>query len=208
MKATIRFLPRAISPLSEAEPSASTSPALTVWPLLISGFWWISVPWLERMNFCRSYSSRPPSSLRTTIRSASTKSTVPPFSAISTSPVSSAARRSMPVPISGASVSSSGTACRCMFEPISARLASSCSRNGIIAVATDQICSGETSIRSTSFGGTLTYWPASVRQRTESSVSFPFLSSGVVDCAIRRSCSWLASRCTISSVTLPLLTTR
>ena len=39
-----------------------------------------------------------------------------------------------------------------MFEPISARLASSCSRNGIIAVATDQICSGETSMRSTSFG--------------------------------------------------------
>ena len=40
----------------------------------------------------------------------------------------------MPVPISGASVLSSGTAWRCMFEPISARLASSCSRNGIIAV--------------------------------------------------------------------------
>ena len=58
----------------------------------------------------------------------------------------------MPVPISGASVVSSGTAWRCMFEPISARLASSCSRNGIIAVATDQICSGETSTRSTSFG--------------------------------------------------------
>ena len=48
----------------------------------------------------------------------------------------------MPVPTSGASDFSSGTAWRCMFEPISARLASSCSRNGIIAVATDQICSG------------------------------------------------------------------
>ena len=79
----------------------------------------------------------------------------------------------MPVPISGASVFSSGTAWRCMFEPISARLASSCSRNGIIAVATDQICSGETSIRSTSSGGTLTYWPASVRHRTDSSWSLP-----------------------------------
>ncbi len=82
--------------------------------------------------------------------------TVPACSAITTSPVSIAARRSIPVPTSGASVTSSGTAWRCMFEPISARLASSCSRNGIIAVATDQICSGETSIRSTSFGGTVT----------------------------------------------------
>jgi hypothetical protein len=67
-----------------------------------------------------------------------------------TSPVSIAARRSMPVPTIGASVLSSGTAWRCMFEPMSARLASSCSRNGIIAVATDQIWSGETSMRSTS----------------------------------------------------------
>ncbi len=45
-------------------------------------------------------------------------------------------RPSMPVPTIGASGSSSGTAWRCMFEPISARLASSCSRNGISAVAT------------------------------------------------------------------------
>ncbi len=59
MKATFRFLPRAISPLSVAEPSASTWPALTSWPTFTRGFWWISVPWLERMNFCSSYSSRP-----------------------------------------------------------------------------------------------------------------------------------------------------
>ena len=128
--------------------------------------------------------------------------------ASTTSPVSMAARRSMPVPISGASVLSSGTAWRCMLEPISARLASSCSRNGIIAVATDQICSGETSIRSTSAGSTYTYAPASVRQRIESPVSLPSLSSGVLACAIRRSCSAVASRWTISSVTLPFLTTR
>ena len=30
-------------------------------PLLMIGFWWISVPWLERMNFCSGYSSWPPS---------------------------------------------------------------------------------------------------------------------------------------------------
>ena len=63
-----------------------------------------------------------------------------------TSPASIAARYSMPVPTSGASLRSSGTDWRCMFEPISARLASSCSRNGIIAVATDTIWRGETSM--------------------------------------------------------------
>ena len=63
-----------------------------------------------------------------------------------TSPASTAARYSMPVPTSGASARSSGTDWRCMFEPISARLASSCSRNGIIAVATDTIWRGETSM--------------------------------------------------------------
>ena len=41
---------------------------------------------------------------------------------------------------------SSGTAWRCMLEPIRARLASSCSRNGISAVATDAIWRGETSM--------------------------------------------------------------
>ena len=72
----------------------------------------------------------------------------------------------MPVPISGGSGRSSGTAWRCMFEPIRARLASSCSRNGIRAVATDQICVGETSIRSTSRGGAVTTSPSRDRQRT------------------------------------------
>ena len=119
----------------------------------MNGFWWISVPWLERMNFCSSYSSRLPSSVLTTIRvGVDEVDRAGVARPAATSPVSSAARRSMPVPTSGASVLSSGTAWRCMFEPISARLASSCSRNGIIAVATDQICSGETSIRSTSLG--------------------------------------------------------
>ena len=46
----------------------------------------------------------------------------------------------------GASGISSGTAWRIMFEPIRARLASSCSRNGISAVATETICSGATSM--------------------------------------------------------------
>ncbi len=59
----------------------------------------------------------------------------------------------MPVPTSGDSLRSSGTDWRCMLAPISARLASSCSRNGISAVATDTICRGETSMYSTPAGG-------------------------------------------------------
>ena len=58
----------------------------------------------------------------------------------------------MPVPTSGASARISGTAWRCMLEPISARLASSFSRNGISAAATETSCFGETSIAVTSSG--------------------------------------------------------
>ena len=36
-----------------------------------------------------------------------------------------------------------------MFEPMSARFASSCSRNGISDAATDTICLGDTSMKST-----------------------------------------------------------
>ena len=66
--------------------------------------------------------------------------------ATSTWPESCAAWCSTPVPTIGARGCSSGTACRCMFAPISARLASSCSRNGISAVATETTCFGETSM--------------------------------------------------------------
>ncbi len=66
-----------------------------------------------------------------------TPTTVPGLRASTTSPLLRAACASMPVPTIGASLTSSGTACFCMFEPISARLASSCSRNGISEVATD-----------------------------------------------------------------------
>src|SRR6266571_3116757 len=41
--------------------------------------------------------------------------------------------------MTGDSVAIRGTACFCMLEPISARLASSCSRKGIMAVATAMI---------------------------------------------------------------------
>ena len=82
----------------------------------------------------------------TSTSSAETSLTTPASSAVTTSPASTAARYSMPVPTSGASLLISGTAWRCMLAPMSARLASSCSRNGIRAVATDTIWRGETSM--------------------------------------------------------------
>ena len=165
MKATRQFLPSAISPPAVEEPSASTSPSFTFCPVSTIGRWWMIVPWLERMNLCSGYSSFFEPWL-TTIRSESTWVTSPPDPARITSPVSIAARRSIPVPISGGSGFSSGTAWRCMLEPISARLASSCSRKGISAVATDQIWVGETSIRSTSLGEAVAYSSSLARTRT------------------------------------------
>src|SRR5699024_8998429 len=52
---------------------------------------------------------------------------------------------SIPVPTIGASGSRSGTACRCMLAPISARLESSFSKNGMQAVAAETTCFGDTS---------------------------------------------------------------
>ena len=73
----------------------------------------------------------------------------------------------MPVPTNGAAACSSGTAWRCMFEPISARLASSFSRNGISAAATETSCLGETSIIVIESGRASTNSPFS-RQLTSS----------------------------------------
>ena len=83
---------------------------------------------------------------RTTILLASTESTIPPLIEITVTPESIATLLSIPVPTSGVSVRNVGTACLCIFEPINARFASSCSKNGINDAATDTICLGETSI--------------------------------------------------------------
>ena len=78
----------------------------------------------------------------------------------------------------GGSATSSGTAWRCMFEPISARLASSCSRNGIRPAETPTICLGEMSM----------YWIWSTDAVTKSvwnravmigPLSLPWSSNGV-----------------------------
>ena len=75
-----------------------------------------------------------------------TSVTVPSSSAMTSSPASRAQTASTPVPMYGASGRSTGTAWRCMLAPMSARFASSCSRNGISAVAIETICFGETSM--------------------------------------------------------------
>ena len=142
-----RFLPSEISPRLVDGPSARTSPASTCSPHATIGRWFMQVPWLDLLNLRSLYSSSSPlSSLRTFTNCASTNSIVPAAFARSTAPESQAALYSIPVPTYGASVTSSGTACLCMFDPISARLASSFSRNGIIAVATETTCLGETSM--------------------------------------------------------------
>ena len=92
-------------------------------------------------------------SLVTMIRFASTEATMPASSAMTTIFESRATRSSMPVPTNGASAWSSGTPWRCMFEPMSARLASSCSRNGIMPAAIEMTCFGETSMQVDFFGG-------------------------------------------------------
>ena len=71
---------------------------------------------------------------------------VPDRRATMTAPESRAVMYSMPVPTNGDRARSSGTAWRCMFDPINARLASSFSRIVISDAATETSCFGETSM--------------------------------------------------------------
>ena len=62
-----------------------------------------------------------------------------------------------------------GTAWRCMFAPMSARFASSCSRNGTSEAATETICVGATSM----------YWIRSAEVSTDSPLSRAETSSSI-----------------------------
>ena len=146
MKPIRGFLPSESSPLLVEAPSAIIRPASILSPLFTIGRWFMQVPWLLLWNLMRWYVSRCPLSVLITISSAESLSTIPLFLATTAIPESLAALYSMPVPTIGESVVRSGTACLCMFDPIRARLASSFSRKGISAVATETICLGETSI--------------------------------------------------------------
>ena len=103
------------------------------------GFWLMQVFWFERRYFVRlkmssgrSWTGRPSwTGPRRAPRRGRPRRTRPRRGAWPmTAPESRATTCSMPVPTSGASGCSSGTAA-CMFEPMRARLASSFSRNGI-----------------------------------------------------------------------------
>ena len=80
------------------------------------------------------------------IQSAETRVTSPSPSALTQTSESTAHLCSTPVATMGASVTIRGTAWRCMLAPIRARLASSFSRKGMKAVATETIILGETSM--------------------------------------------------------------
>ena len=73
----------------------------------------------------------------------STKSTVPERRATTTAPESRAVMLHAGADERRARAGS-GTAWRCMFDPISARFASSFSRNGTSEAATETSCFGET----------------------------------------------------------------
>ena len=143
---------------------------------------------------------------RTTTRLASTQSTTPSRLATTVTPESRATMCSMPVPISGLVVRISGTAWGCMFDPMSARLASSCSRNGISDAATLTSWFGDTSMRVTSSGRDITT-SEPLRLDTKSLASLPFFCSALAWVMIWPS-SWSAEKNFTSSLILPPSTAR
>ena len=87
-----------------------------------------------------------------------------------------------------------------MFEPISARLASSCSRNGISDAATDTICAGATSMYSILSGAAIVN-SLCCRHEMIWSMNLPSVASSAFAWAIVYLLSSIADRNTISSVT-------
>ncbi len=144
---------------------------------------------------------------RTTMRAPSIWSTTPARLATMVAPESRATAASMPVPTSGASARISGTAWRCMLEPISARLASSFSRNGISAAATDTSWRGDTSTAVTSSGLTRRKSPR-LRTETSSWLKCPTSSVGASACATTSRSSSMAERYFQPSCTVPSFTRR
>ena len=142
---------------------------------------------------------------RTTILEASTLSTTPEFLATIQTPESLATTVSNPVPTSGFSALRTGTACRCMLDPIKALLASSCSRNGIKEAAIETTCCGDTSIKSI-LSGDINSNSFACLTATRSSTNLLFLSSITFAWAITCSASSIADKYIISSVTLPFVT--
>src|SRR6184192_4282145 len=132
MNATRMLRPSASSPSEVAGPSASGVPASTWSPALTMTRWDKQVPWFERSNLWTAYhcsaepssgfSRMPNSRLKLSSLAAGESAgggaahdtTVPATLATINSPESLAAADSMPVPTIGASVTTSGTAWRCV----------------------------------------------------------------------------------------------
>ena len=122
------------------------SPFLTFSPATTIGLWLIHVPPFVLLNLFNLCVFVVPLLYLTVIASPVTFWITPSSSAKINIPESFAALYSIPVPTIGASGIINGTAWRCMFAPISARFASSCSKNGIMAAPIETNCFGETSI--------------------------------------------------------------
>ena len=188
-------MPNASSPPWVLGPSASTSPGFTFRPAFTNGFWFTEVAWFDLLNFLTSkVCFLFVSCSLTTISSPVTDITSPEIGDIKASPESRATFSSIPVPTYGASVVTNGTACLCIFEPIKALFASSCSRKGINAVVTEQICFGLTSMYSISLSLTKETCPPFCLDKTLLFLKVPSSFKGAFAWAIVYSSSWEAVR--------------
>ena len=205
MNATSTFCPSARFPWSVLDESAMTCPLRTRSPLTTTGRWSMHVLWLERVNLRKRYVLRfLPCRMSTSLPV--TLVTSPSASATSSCPESSAAADSIPVDTIGTSGSNNGTPCACILEPISARLASSCSRKGISDADMPTIWRGATSIKSISAGTAKTNLEcalADARGFTNSALDF----SGAFACAITYWSSASAERYVTSSDTKGIMGT-
>ena len=161
------------------------------------------VLWLVRLYFGNRYSFVSPSKLTKrsssvwsyliTIRRPSTKSITPGPSATTCVRESLIRFPSNPVPTIGACGLMIGTAWRIMFDPIKARLASSCSRKGINEAAIEAIWFGATSIKSI-FSTSSTGKSPSLRDFALLFTKWPSPSTFALACAITSPSSSSAER--------------
>ena len=156
MKATVTFRPRANSPMLGGRPVGQNLPGVHPIALLDDGLLIDAGVLVGPFVFGQliDLSRWSPALLRLRCRRRSgprcaTRPRLPPRRravAVTVTPESAATALSMPVPTTGQSVVSSGTAWRCMLDPMRARLASSFSRKGMSAAATLTSWLGETSM--------------------------------------------------------------
>ena len=139
--------------------------------------------------------------------SPSARITSPSASATTSWLESRAILASIPVPTVGDCGCNSGTAWRCMFEPVKARSTRFFSMNGTRLAVEPRICLCEASINVTSEASTRAGCK-NLRAETRGLFRLLFSSSLTPASAITSLTSWEASRYTTSSVTWPPTTLR